>query len=76
MRIASVALGVAVCALAAGMPLGQIACVSADPPAANCEVKGPEKKGGLETWVITSDYQEKPAPLYVLLPDKFDRTRQ
>ena len=56
------------CSLAAafGPPAG------ADP--ANFQVKGPEMKNGLATYVITSDYQEKPCPLWVLLPDKFDKT--
>jgi hypothetical protein len=33
-------------------------------------------KSGLEIWVITSDYQEMPCKLFVLLPDKLDRTKQ
>lgn len=44
--------------------------------AANCEVEGPEKKDGIETYVLTSDYQEMPCKLFVLLPDKLDKKKQ
>jgi esterase/lipase superfamily enzyme len=46
-----------------------------DQPAAKFEVLGPEKTDGFETYVVTSDYQEKPCKLYVLLPDKCDKTK-
>jgi hypothetical protein len=75
MRIALIALGVAACAVAVGMLPGQIACAPADRPAANYEVQGPETKEDLETYVITSDYQEKPCPVWVLLPDKLDKAK-
>lgn len=42
-------------------------------PAAKFEAKGPEKKDGIETYVITSDYQEKPCEVQVLLPGNFTR---
>jgi enterochelin esterase-like enzyme len=39
---------------------------------AKYEITGPEKAGGLLTYVIKSDYQAKPCKVYVLLPDKCD----
>jgi hypothetical protein len=39
-------------------------------------IAGPEKKNGVETYVVTSDYQQKPVKLYVLLPDKLDRSKK
>jgi S-formylglutathione hydrolase FrmB len=46
-------------------------------PAAKFQVSAVEKtKDGLETYVITSDYQAKPCKVYVLLPDNFDRKKK
>jgi len=45
------------------------------PPGAKYEVKGPDRKDGVETYVITSAYQQKPVNLYVLLPEKLDRSK-
>ena len=45
-------------------------------PAARYDVTGPEKKNGIETFVVTSDYQPQPANLYVLLPDGFATTNR
>jgi len=76
MRIALIVIIAAGCELACGLLLAQAASAPLGRPAASYEVKGPEEKGGLETYVVTSDYQEKPCPLYVLLPDKFDKTKR
>jgi hypothetical protein len=56
--------------------LGEAAAPPAEGHAAKSEVKGPEKQDGLETYVVTSDYQEKPVRLHVLLPDKLDKSKK
>jgi esterase/lipase superfamily enzyme len=38
--------------------------------------EGPERKDGIDTYVVTSDYQQKPVKLYVLCPDKMDCAKQ
>ena len=43
-------------------------------PAAHYDVSGPEQTNGIATWIVTSDYQHKPCNLYVLLPDRFDKS--
>lgn len=52
----------------------------ADPGAASgaghVEVTGPILKDGIQTYVVSSDYQEKPCNLYVLLPDHFDKSKK
>ena len=40
------------------------------------EFEGPREKDGIEIWVVTSDYQEKPCNLHVLLLDKFDKAKR
>lgn len=63
-------LAVAVFAMA---PLAaQTASAPATRPAVR-SIQGPEKTGGVDTYVVDSDYQASPAKLYVLLPDKFDK---
>jgi hypothetical protein len=58
------------------------ALVSAAPrePAAgtpgHVQITGPTTKNGIQTYVVTSDYQEKPCSLYVLLPDRFDKAKR
>jgi hypothetical protein len=47
-----------------------------DRPKAKVEVSGPEKKDGIETYVVTSNYQRKPCNLYVLVPEKFDKSKR
>jgi enterochelin esterase-like enzyme len=76
MRIVLVGGIVAACVLAACWLLARADGVTAAPPAANYQVTGPEMQRGLATYVITSDYQEKPCPVWVLLPDKFDKAAQ
>jgi len=56
------------------LSLAHITVAAGDAPAATASFAGPEKKDGLVTYLVTSDYQEKPVNLYVLLPDTFNKT--
>jgi enterochelin esterase-like enzyme len=53
-----------------------LAAVLAPSADAKTNVAGPEKKNGIDTYVVTSDYQQKPVNLHVLLPDRFDRDKK
>lgn len=57
---------------------GQAATATASAPASRTvrSIQGPEKTGGLEVYVVDSDYQKSPAKLYVLLPGSFDKSKQ
>jgi len=71
MRIAALVATLAICMLAAGaspLPAGL--------PAPRGSATGPERGDGLETYVITSDYQETPCKLHVLLPRGFDKSKR
>jgi hypothetical protein len=43
------------------------------PVAADFNISGPEKIKGMDIYIVTSNYQEKPCDLAVLLPDKIDK---
>jgi hypothetical protein len=76
MRIASVVSVVAILGLALGNLPAQVVNAPASAPTTRPAVRsiqGPEKKAGLDVYVVDSDYQASPANLYVLLPDKFDK---
>jgi hypothetical protein len=61
---------VAVCGLVLLVASGAVVAATA-----NYEVKGPEMNKGFTAYIITSDYQEKPCAVWVLLPDKLDKAK-
>jgi hypothetical protein len=57
-------------------PAAQASSVGTNAPGAKYDVKGPDKKKGMDVYTITSDYQKGPCDLYVQLPDGFDKSKQ
>jgi enterochelin esterase-like enzyme len=60
-------------------PATHSATASGSAPAsqpAKIQVEGPSTANHIDTYTITSDYQEKPCKLYVLLPDNFDKAKK
>ncbi len=75
MRNAWILAGIAAWLLGAGIPQAQAQSTAARRPIVR-EIKGPERKGGLDVYHIDSDYQASPASLYVLLPDRLDPAKR
>lgn len=67
--------GIAAWLMGIGMPQARAQSIPASRPVVR-EIRGPERKGGMDCYVIDSDYQASPASLYVLLPDRFDPTKR
>jgi hypothetical protein len=52
------------------------ATAAASHPSIAAEITGPDKQGGLLVYRVSSDYQEQPVNLYLLLPDQLDKSHR
>ena len=74
MRSPLIIISLAAWALAAAIALADAQVNPTTRPAVH-RITGPERKDGMDCYIIDSGYQVSPASLYVLLPRNFDRTK-